>query len=441
MGDLRVYFLAVGQGDCTYIELPNGQTMLVDINLHPDHGVDVIRFLKDRIPETKDMDGNPIRKLNYLVITHAHEDHIKGINELDDEFMFGEIWDSGHEYDYGEELWNEYREIVKKYDAKKLVKRLKASSESFTIGDGDQMVTFQILSPSSYVKPDGDMTEEEKREAIHAECMVVRLSFQNFGIILTGDSNKTCWERIVKNYQDILPSKLLHATHHGSRTFFKNDKDDMEPLQEHLRKINPEYLVISVSYPSKHEHPHDDAMTLYKQVVPEKGIYFTETKDSRACHILRIYKQPSNGKWYYSLTSSPEMAEQYLLTEDKEEELTSFKSFVKIEAKIGTSKHGNFLENYPNNSRRLPKGMWIRFRRINCNVSEPFSVRWEVRNHGHEASADNGLYHDSGIQSSGDSDFVTRYETTKYKGRHFMDCVILKNGKELCKTRHIVNIR
>ena len=53
-----------------------------------------VRFLKDRIPETKNADGKFKRKLDYLVITHAHEDHITGINELDDEFVFGEIWDS-----------------------------------------------------------------------------------------------------------------------------------------------------------------------------------------------------------------------------------------------------------------------------------------------------------------------------------------------------------
>src|SRR5688572_487986 len=136
MGEFRVYFLPVGQGDSTYVELPNGQTMLVDMNRHPAHGIDVVRFLKDRIPTTKDDHGKRVRKLDYLVITHAHEDHIKGLKELDEAFVFGEIWDSGHEYEYGEDLWKEYREIIQRYEKKRLVRYRKASSEPFSIGAG-----------------------------------------------------------------------------------------------------------------------------------------------------------------------------------------------------------------------------------------------------------------------------------------------------------------
>ncbi|HZG62053.1 MAG TPA: hypothetical protein VEY13_00865, partial [Rubrobacteraceae bacterium] len=91
MGEFKVYFLPVGQGDSTCVELPNGQRMLVDINRHPGHGIDVVQFLKDRIPEVEDEYGNRVRKLDYLVITYAHEDHIKGLKELDEEFVFGEI--------------------------------------------------------------------------------------------------------------------------------------------------------------------------------------------------------------------------------------------------------------------------------------------------------------------------------------------------------------
>jgi competence protein ComEC len=79
--------------------------------------------------------------------------------------------------------------------------------------------------------------------------MVLRIPFRTFGILLTGDSNKACWERINKHYTDVIPSKLLHASHHGSRTFFKKGEDDQEPLTEHLTRIGPEYPIVSVSHP------------------------------------------------------------------------------------------------------------------------------------------------------------------------------------------------
>ena len=190
MGELRVYFLPVGQGDSTYVELPNGQTMLMDINRHPCHGIDVVKFLKDRISPTANRTGKRLRKLDYLVITHAHEDHIKGLKELDEEFEFGEIWDSGHEYEYGEDLWKEYRDIIQRYDKRGLVRYRKASSTPFSIGAGKDEVAFHILSPSAYVKTGGYGTDKGKRNAVHEECMVVRMSFRNLGVLLAGDSNK-----------------------------------------------------------------------------------------------------------------------------------------------------------------------------------------------------------------------------------------------------------
>jgi len=444
MGELKVYCLAVGQGDSTFIELPNGQRMLVDINLHPGHGIDVVQFLKDRIPETQDEDGKAIRKLDYLIITHAHEDHITGINELDDEFTFGEIWDSGHEYDYGEELWEDYRAILKKYDDKGLVKRPKASSDSIEIGQGENLVKVHVLSPSAYVKSDKDKTEEEKRQAIHEECMVLRMEFRSLGVLLPGDSNKSCWERIYTHYADILPSKIMLATHHGSRTFFKKNEEDEEPLTAHLKNINPEYVVISVSYPSKHDHPHDDALKLYKQVVAEKNVRYTENKEKVACHILRVYKEPREGKWYYSFLENTEIAKQYLLSEAETESsasaTASTRPMIDLGAQICATQHGLYREEYPSNGRRLPKNWWLKFYRKRCSVPPPFSVTWEVENHGVEANRASDIQHHVGPVSAGEAEFESHKELTRYKGKHYLDCVIIKNGKEACRARHVVNI-
>lgn len=281
--------------------------MLVDINRHPCHGIDVVQFLKDGIPEAEDEDGNRVRKLDYLVITHAHEDHIKGLKELDEEFVFGEIWDSGHEYEYGEDLWKEYREILQRYNEKGLVRYRKASSKPFSIGTGEDEVTFHILSPSSYVKTGERETEQEKREAIHEECFVLKMSFRNFGVLFTSDSNKTCWQRINKHYADVLPSEVLHASHHGSRTFFKTGEDDEESLKGHLTKLDPEYLIVSVSHPSKHKHPHKDAMQLYWEVVDKKKVRYTETSEGLEAHVLRIYKSSEDGEWYCSLEADTDL--------------------------------------------------------------------------------------------------------------------------------------
>ena len=54
---------------------------------------------------------------------------------------------------------------------------------------------------------------------------------------------------------------------------------------------------------------------------------------------------------------------------------------------------------------------------------------------------ENDTYHDSSVHHRGDSDFETHTESTLYKGRHYLDCVVVKNGKDVCRVRHVVNIR
>lgn len=71
--------------------------------------------------------------------------------------------------------------------------------------------------------------------------------------MLTGDSGLKAWERIVDYYEgradgndlSVLASQVLHASHHGSRTFVKDDKD-AEPWLRALDAISPEDVVISV---------------------------------------------------------------------------------------------------------------------------------------------------------------------------------------------------
>ena len=89
MTQFEVIFLDVGVGDCTLIALPNGEYMLVDVYRCPEQGtVDVFKVLRDVLPQGAD--GKQL--LHYLVITHAHDDHIWGIGDLADEFEIGELW-------------------------------------------------------------------------------------------------------------------------------------------------------------------------------------------------------------------------------------------------------------------------------------------------------------------------------------------------------------
>ncbi len=262
-------FLNVGQGDATHIILPDGQHMLVDMNLdHKNRGIDVVAYLSDELPN-----GDKQKHLAYLINTHPHDDHIRGMGGLGNTFEIGEMWHSGHELDCEEgenESYDKFQALIA--DLGKQATAVTAGSDAWaTIGD----VTFHVFRPSAYVKPDKDKTEEEKRDAIHNECMVLKITYGSRSVLLTGDSSKVAWESIVKHYNTdgLLKADVLHASHHGSRTFFMKSKGD-DPYTDHLDAIDPQSVVISVGADNGYDHPHDDALNLYDNGVRE--IYRTD---------------------------------------------------------------------------------------------------------------------------------------------------------------------
>ena len=70
---------------------------------------------------------------------------------------------------------------------------------------------------------------------------------------------------------------------------------------------------------------------------------------------------------------------------------------------------------------------------IDAMMPKPYDITWQVINHGKEARDVDQLRH----ETLGDS---THWEETKYRGHHFMDCLITKDGQVVAKARHVVNI-
>ena len=80
-GKMVVYFLDVGQGDSCFISLPDGKSMLIDAG-PMSAGNNIVSYIS----------GLGVKRLDYVIFTHPHEDHIGGAVDVLKTFDIGQIY-------------------------------------------------------------------------------------------------------------------------------------------------------------------------------------------------------------------------------------------------------------------------------------------------------------------------------------------------------------
>ena len=269
VGTFRTIFLYVGQGDATLMIIPDGDNhkyVLIDSNKdEKNNGIDITKLFKNQIPN-----GELV-----FINTHPHNDHVRGADEIKD--LIGEVWETGFE---PSKEHDDAKKIINSLSSEKNTYYLRGTNKINTLSEngteegkephkiGD--VDYQILSPSSYVADEVNGDDDK----IHEQCGVIKFTYKEKSILITGDSDKKAWaDHITTYYNDCLSADVLSASHHGSRSFFKDGEDDQNPFKDHIEKINPKYLIISAPKNSDHDHPHDDALEIYKEYINEENIY------------------------------------------------------------------------------------------------------------------------------------------------------------------------
>ncbi len=285
-GIFRIAFLYTGQGESTLLVIPNGPNLndylyvLVDSDRDKEKNeVDLVELFKDLFKGGGE--------LSIFINTHPHNDHIGGIKDIYDEVGFSEVWHSNHKP--GPKHRDKYEGLH--YVIKKVGKKneffLLASNDLNKVRNTDDKevikklgnIDYQVLSPAEYLCDDvNDETQDTRDARIHEQCGVIKFTYGKDAksILITGDSDKIAWKDHITDYHtNNLPSEILSASHHGSRTFFKTGKDDKDVYETHIESIKPTYVIISApkQEDSPHDHPHDDAMELYKKHVDEDGIF------------------------------------------------------------------------------------------------------------------------------------------------------------------------
>lgn len=312
---VRACFLHVGQGSSILLLVRDKETyrvLLVDSNLDEGaEGINLARMLKDLLTD---------EKLYAFINTHPHNDHLKGLDEIQEEIEIENVWHSG--FDPGKDHDADYKVL------QALIKDVKANGGDELEIKGSRAVTplfdasYYMLAPAEHVKEDIDGKEGDARyDYIHEYCAVLRFgkvgSAGESWILVTGDADRKAFSEHITNYhKDRLPSFVLDAPHHGSRHFFKKPGDDEDVFMEALDAINPTYVVVSAprSSESRFEHPHDDAMKIYREKVGKDNVFHTGAK--RKSFIFDIYEDGTPGD---PLDDDGKLAKNYGISEDEDD--------------------------------------------------------------------------------------------------------------------------
>lgn len=217
-GNLRVYFLNVGQGDAILIESPAGGRVLIDGG--PDRRV--LSELGEVLPF-----GD--RRIDVLVESHPDADHITGLVEVLRGYEVGAFIQSGVES--SNEIDNLTDRILDEKDIKELVAK---RGMTLDLGSG---AVLEILFPHT------DVSGWETNEA----TTVSKLTFGESTFLFTGDSTKRAEYLLLELDGGDLDVDVLQVGHHGSET-------SSGPL--YIKTITPEYSVISSGKDNRYGHPH-----------------------------------------------------------------------------------------------------------------------------------------------------------------------------------------
>ena len=225
---LKIHFVDVGQGDCTFITTPQNKTILIDGGGSMSEEYDVgkstlLPYILDR----------GYTKLDYVFISHFDQDHVGGILTILEELRVGQVYISKQEQD--SENYQKFLKIVK--DKKIQVKVLK-QGDCLKI---EKNLYFDILWP---------IEEQIQENVLNNNAMVMKLRYGKFSMLFTGDIEAIAEEKILDFYKEkgesILKSDVLKVAHHGSKT---------STTQSFFEKVNPKICLIGVGKNNMFGHP------------------------------------------------------------------------------------------------------------------------------------------------------------------------------------------
>jgi competence protein ComEC len=224
-GKLSVYFLDVGQGDSTLFVI-EGKTILIDAG-ETDMG--------DRV--VSDLRKLGVTRIDLLVATHPHSDHIGGMQKVLAVFPVGQVLDAGRPHPS-----STYEHFLETIDRKNIPYRV---AEPGQIIDVDPALRVFVLSPPAQRIGDDP----------NINSLVLRISYGTIDFLMSGDLGGEGEDALLRSGYP-LDAEILKVGHHGSAS---------STSPAFLARVRPELGVLFLGEDNPYGHPHQETLDLLKE--------------------------------------------------------------------------------------------------------------------------------------------------------------------------------
>lgn len=250
-----VIFLDVGEGDSIFIETEKGRRILIDgggtsrdISSEYDIGEIVLTpFLRKK----------GVKEIDIVVLTHPHNDHLRGLLNVLKNFRVKTVLHNGYEDE--NPFYEKFLSFIKEKNIKsKIIKY----GDFFKLDD----VEIKVLNPPVFFL-------KGTNSDIDNNGVVLKLKKENIKLLFAADIYKEGELEILKSKEDI-QSDILKVAHHGS---------DTSSTKEFLEKVNPKISIISAGRDNPYGHPDREVLRRIKDT--GSLIYRTDINGAIICKI------------------------------------------------------------------------------------------------------------------------------------------------------------
>lgn len=238
MDGLTVHFLDVGQADCTLLQC-DGRNMLIDGGNVDDSDL-VVSYLLEQ----------GVDKLDLVVNTHAHEDHVGGLPAVLAVFETTELWCPVTEYD--SKCFDDFLYYA---DQQNLTLECPYPGDTYALGEAEVTVLGPIMD-------DYDTNNSS---------IVLRVEYGDTAFLFSGDAELEAEKDILDAGFDI-SATVMKAGHHGSST---------SNSYRWLREANADYVVIPVGTDNSYGHPHKEVLSRFRDA--GMTVYRTDQQGHIVC--------------------------------------------------------------------------------------------------------------------------------------------------------------